>query len=225
MAFPLVQARASGRTSGNVTSHPITLPAGIVATELLIVLFSVDGTPTTSVQSGVDWTILGQISDGFSNVAAAVCYKTATGSDSLTLGTSASEQSSHISLRISDGGTPTASSSSGGFSGSSNSNPPSHTPPGGAKDYLWIATRSGDSTTVATAAPANYSNLQTLAAATTQGASSNTAERSLNAAVEDPGTFTSASQKWVCWTIAVPPGASAAPPPRSLAVFLQPYFA
>lgn len=196
MTFPVVTWRATGRTTAsNTTSHAITLPTGIVAGELLLVVFSTDGNPT--VTAPADWQKLGQASNG-TTVTGAVFYKTAAGSDTLTITTSASEQSSHVSFRFAPGNYVLGANANGS---STNSNPPTLALT--ATDVLWIATRSGDSTVVATVAPTNYANLQTIAAAGTGGASTNTAERSLNAASEDPGTFTSATEQWVSWTIAV----------------------
>lgn len=199
MAAPVVAARSTGRTTTtDTTSHAITMPAGITAGDLLIVVFSVDGAPTCTASG---WNKLGQASNS-TVVTGAIFWKRAAGSDTCTVTTTTAEQSSHVVLRITGGGDPTGASANGS---STNSNPPSHTA-AAAFDHLWIATRSGDSTVVATAAPTNYGNLQTLAAAGTGGASSNTAERTVNASTtEDPGTFTSASEQWVSWTLAVPP--------------------
>lgn len=90
---------------------------------------------------------------------------------------------------------------------STNSNPPSLTPVGGSQEYLWIAARSGDSTTVATAAPSGYSSLLTRAGGGTSGASTNSAIKLATASTEDPGTFTSGDEQWVTWTISVAPAA------------------
>lgn len=202
MAFPVVAARITGRTNNtNTTTHAITLPAGVVAGNLLVVVFSTDGNPTVTAQQA-GWTLLSQASNG-TVVTGAVFWKVATGSDALTLTTSAAEASSHASFRITGGDAPTGTSA---VATSTNTNPPSHTPPNGTRDYLWIVTRAADSTNVATAAPTNYTNLQTQAAQGTNGASTNTAERSLNAAGTDPGTFTSGTSiAWQSWTLAIPP--------------------
>jgi hypothetical protein len=207
--FPTIAARSSARTTASdTTSHAITLPSGIAAGDRLLVVFSVDGNPTVSVNTGVsgsNWQKLGQDSNT-TVVTGAIFWKIAEGGDALTLTTSVAEQSSHMALRLTNAAAITGSSANGS---STNSNPPSHTPSGGSNDYLWLATRSGDSTTVATVAPANFSNLQTLAGVGTSSASTNTAERLFTGSVLDPGTFTSATEQWVSWTIAVAP---AAPP-------------
>lgn len=204
MAFPVVQARASGASgTSNVTSHSITLPSGVVAGDLLIVVFSSDGSPTVSTTSN-GWVVLSQLVQSGLQTTGAVLSKRATGSDALTVTTSFLEQSSHISLRISDGAVRTVASANGD---STNSDPPSCNP-AITDDYLWIATRGGDVSTGfinATAAPSNYSNLTTKDASGVLGAATATAERSLNASSENPGTFTSGDEQWVCFTIAVAP--------------------
>lgn len=205
MTFPVVQARASGSQDVDSTSHPITLPAGIVPNELLLVVFSCDGVPTHSAPPG--WMQVGTTRVYSTNVSASVWYRYARGSDSLTLTTSAAEQSSHISFRIS-GVASLGGASVQGFS--TNTNPPSYTLPGGIDDVLWIATRCGDGTVVATSAPSSFANLQTKAAGTANGASTNTAERNLRIATLDPAAFTSTNAIWASWTIGVVGGT---PPP------------
>lgn len=199
MVFPVVEARATAATTAvDTTSHAITMPSGVRHGELLICLFSCDGTPTLTLQNG--WTQL--ISAANTTVVTGyVLFKFASGTDSLTITTSASEQSSHITMRISNAGVPRAASANGS---STNSNPPNENP-GFAEDWLWLATRSGDSTTVATVAPTNFAQLQTQAAAGINGASSNTAERSVNATSQDPGTFTSGNEQWASFTVSIPP--------------------
>jgi hypothetical protein len=205
MAFPTVQARATGRTTAsNVTSHAITLPSNIARGELLLVVFSVDGNPTITINtatSGNNWK-LGTQASYSTTVTGVYIWKIAEGSDVLTLTTSASEQSSHVSFRIL-GGVHVGGTSANGDG--TNSNPVSHTAAWTSQDYLLIATRTGDSTVVASAAPTGYSNLQTIAAVGTSSASTNTAEKSANGSSEDPGVFTSDTEQWVTFTLAIAP--------------------
>ncbi len=199
-ATPVVQSRSSGASAAaNTTSHVITMPSGITAGDLLLIVFSSDGQPDIQINTG-GWIRLGQARN--STVASgALFYKFAEGSDTATVTTSASEQSSHVVLRISGAGIPMATSSNGS---GTNSNPPS-IDMGTSRNHLWVATRSGDSTVVASVAPTSYTDLQTQAAAGTGGASTNTAEYSTTSATEDPGTFTSASEQWASFTIGIPP--------------------
>jgi hypothetical protein len=198
--FPEVVSRSSGELTTAGTSHPITLPAGVEMGDLLLCIFSSDGNPTVSIGSGAGWVLLDQGVYGLT-VTSAVLYKVATGSDALTVDTTASEESSHIVLRIRDGGIPTTAASASGAS--TNANPPSHTASRPA-NYLWVSAASWDDIITPSAAPANYSNLTTKAATNAAGASTATAERLLYATTENPGAFTSVSEQWVAWTIAVP---------------------
>lgn len=172
------------------------MPSGISAGDLLLVSVACDQNPTVS--AGSDWTKMGQASNS-TVVTGAIFWKFAAGSDTITITTSSNQQISAVLLRISGGSTPTGSSANGS---STNSNPPSHT--SGETSTLWIATRAGDSTVVATAAPASFGNLQTATAGGTSGASSNTAEQTTSNTTLNPGTFTSNTEQWVSWTIGIP---------------------
>ena len=217
MAFPSVIARAtlSGPASNATTFDTSAATLSGAIGNLLVAVISADGNPTLTAQVpplGAAWTKLGQASNS-TIVTGAVFWKIAetadwgTNGDSLTITSSASEQFSGVFLRLSGTSLQIEGTSANGSS--TNSDPPGEALAGGAaKDVLWIATRSGDSTVVATAAPASFANLQSRAASGTGGASTNTAERALNAATLDPGAFTSASEQWVSWTLAVFGGAA-----------------
>lgn len=199
MAVPVVEARASGSQDTNSTSHAITLPAGIVAGELLAVLFSVDGAPT--VTGTATWVNSGFISQGSVVGYLFYRYATADANDALTLTTSASEQSTHVSLRLSGAA---GIMHRTGVTGSSSNSTMASLAPGRLRDWAWLAFRAGDSTVVATAAPSGYANMQTRQASGTGGASTNTAERGVAASTsESPGAWTSASEQWGTLTIGV----------------------
>jgi hypothetical protein len=201
VAFPIVQSRATGGQDSDSTSHVVTMPSGITAGDLLVAVIGFDGTPTVSDGSGL-WTVLAQ-SAASGAQGAAILYKFATGGDSLTATTSASEQSSHVVLRIS-GALSVTSSSAATNAGATNPNPNSHTPAGGAADFLWVAIATTDGTVVPSAAMANYTNLTTRAGGAS-GCGAATAERSLNAATENPAAFAATTTAWTAYTIAVRP--------------------
>lgn len=195
---PVVVGAISGSQNSDASSHAISIPAG-EEDDLLVVVFSVDGNPTVTVGSGTGWTQLGQQSNS-TTVTGAIYYKMADGTDALTLSTSANEQSTHITYRI-RGATGISGEAANAIG--SNSNPPSHT----ASDasFLWIATRSGDDTDVASSPPSGYSGMITRAASGGNGASTNTAINILGTAATtvDPGTFASPNEQWVSWTLAI----------------------
>jgi hypothetical protein len=195
---PNIMATSSGQTNADTSAHTITLPS-CAAGNVLLVLFSYDGT-AVAVTSSLGWNKLGQRTNG-TVVSSAVFWRYSSGADALTVSTSAAEGSSHIVYCIQNAGAP---SGTGADGSSTNSNPPNH-PTGAARNYLVIATRSGDDVVVASAPPASFSSMITVTSATTTGASSNAAQVSSTTASIDPGVFTSATEQWVSWTITVPP--------------------
>jgi trimeric autotransporter adhesin len=201
---PLVAAVEPSRTTTNATSHAVGLPTH-QAGQMLAVVVAADGVPTITVNAGsssTGWAKLGQTTDGTSAVTGAVFWKVATSaSEALTLATSTSEQVSCLAYAI-DGATNIDGAAASGSS--TNSNPPNLAPSAGTRDYLWIATRSGDSTATATVSPSGYGTLRTQVAGNTNGASVAAAEKLGPASSsEDPGTFTSANEQWVSYTLAL----------------------
>lgn len=221
MAFPTVVRRGLGVSStSNSTTYAVaptfSLDTAISAGEdvLWVLIVSADGSPTLSETVG-GWTKQGQASESGGAVTQAVWTQETTSAfvagdlPNYSISSTASEQYSHAMLAFKMGAGKTAGLlfSSGAQGSSTNSNPPSVTnSSGAAQDVIAIATRSGDGTTVATGSPTNYNNLQSRAGGGTNGASTNTAERQINIAnsgSEDPGTFTSANEQWVSYTIGV----------------------
>jgi hypothetical protein len=204
MSFPTVTARGSARDAGDVTSHPITLPTH-AAGDGLLVHFACDGSSGGLTLTG-NWVEVQYAASDPGNVSSTMFWLVAgSASETLTVTTGNSQEASHTVLVITPTAgyylpTPTATGIGGD---SANSNPPLHTPSAGTQDYLWVATRAGDGTTVATAAPASFTDLQTLAAANGTGASTNTAERSVNGSSLNPGSFTSATEQWACLTVSI----------------------
>jgi len=199
---PVVVGNSTGVQSGaDVSSHNINLPDGAVG-DLLVAIFSVDQDPTVSTSSS-GWTKLGQASNG-STVTGAIFWKTASGAssvdDALILTTSSNQRSSHVTYRI-RGATGISGAAANGSS--TNSNPPSHT--ASEASFLWIATRAGDAQVVASSAPSNYSDLFSVDGGNTNGASTNSAIRTLGSAsaTQDPGSFTSGNEQWVSYTLAI----------------------
>jgi hypothetical protein len=207
VAFPTVAARATDVNSA-ATSQALNLPSGISAGDLLIITIQVpQGVPQTITwPSG--WTQLYNQANGGNNVQGAAAYRVADGSEgsTMTITLSGSSTVASVAFRITGHDSAIAPQAGTVATGTSSTpNPPSLTPTGGAKDYLWIVCCASDTADV-TAAPTNYSNFTQPGALPDIG----TAERLLNAASEDPGTFTiAASDEWVANTIAVHPAASA----------------
>lgn len=210
MTFPTVEGRAVGASAAaNVTSHAITLPlSGSAIGDLLVVAFSSDANETTAVLSGSNWLKAAEAVNGTACTGAIYTKRCQTTSEALVLQTT-TEQTSHISWRIrgASGAVVVATAATGT---NNSTDPPSCDPARGARDFLWIATRHGDAAVCATAAPANYSSFTVSSGPGSSGATTASAERALNAATENPGTFTCNSEDWVSFTIAIVPTADVA---------------
>lgn len=199
MAYPtIVQTSKNGTNTSNTTSHSITLPGSITNGNLLLCVFSCDGIVNASPSSG--WTKVARGTQG-GTVTGVIFYKYATGSDSLTVTTDISEQSTHIVYEFNNAAPPIVEVTNGN---GTDADPPSNAT-GTSREYLWIATHSSDSTTTASVAPSGYSGLLTQTASGAQGATTATAYKTATASTEDPGVFTSASDQWVTTTIALGP--------------------
>lgn len=197
-----VQTTATTLVSTAGTAHAINMPASVGVGDLIACFVSFDGLRLeehVSVTTGSNWRLLG-IAQSSSAVSGGVYWKIAEGSDSLTLTTTVSTTSSAVTYRIS-GATGLAGTYSTGSS--TNSSPALYSSGLAARNVLWIASRHSDSNVIASAAPTGYSSLIQIQAANTSGVSTDTAYLATALSFEDPNVFTSATEQWVCWTIAV----------------------
>jgi CheY-like chemotaxis protein len=207
--FPAVQATNTSGETTDTTSHTVSMPANINAGDLLIVFFSCDGVETVTWPTGDGWA---SIFHDTNLMTLDIGYKIADGTEgaTITVTTGTTEQSAHISYRITGHDKSQAPEVSTGATGNSTApNPDSLTPTGGAKDYLWIAVEGNNNASAASAYPSNYTNGQTNAVGDSGGANVAVARRELNASSEDPGTFTTPSERWVACTVAVQPQSAA----------------
>lgn len=189
--------------SANVTDHPITLPAH-QAGDLLVVCFSVDGSPTVSIDAGAStagWSIVLDQNGSSSACRGVLLSKVADdGATTLQLTTSAAERSTHISYRT-DG---SAVDATGGTGGAVHNDPPSHTPGGGAQNYLWLVYAASDDNFPMTSAPTDFDELRQ-SSTVSGGANTSVCERELNASSLNPGTFTATNVNRAVMTIAIAP--------------------
>jgi len=214
-AFPTVVTAANSVQATDSTSHTVSLPSGIVSGDLLIGFFSCDGTATvTWPNEGTDWIEI--VSNASVANRLSIAWRKADGTEgaSITVTTSASEESVHIVYRITghiDPSTQPPEQASTTGSGV-NPNPPDLTPTGGAKDYLWFAIEGSDDDDLVTVYPTSYTDGETYGSSTGGGdCGIGAARRELNAASENPGAFTiAATEQWVAATIAVHPVAAGA---------------
>jgi hypothetical protein len=218
MAFPTVAATNNSSSAVNATTHTVNLPTGIAAGNLLLVFFSNDGSATASVTTPASgWTELFTQPVLSDTARLTVFYRFADGAEAstITVTTSASEQASHASYRITGAHASEVPASSSTRPAGSNANPdpPSLNPASwGTEDTLWIASCAWDGTPTGSAYPSGYSGSQiTVDPSASGGAGLMVAAKNNAADTEDPGSFTmSANEQWASATIAVRPAAAAA---------------
>lgn len=213
MAFPSVVGAAALTTYGSNDSNPrpYNLPAGITAGELLVLLFSQDGSATPSTPGG--WTSMGTFPSSGNASTLTVFVKLATGSEGATVNITgnALEQQTAIAFRVTDWAGSVATGvavSTNAQANSANPDPNGLTPSWGALDTLWLAVASYNGAATRTAYPSNYTYFQATQDGAGGGGSAGTAVggRQLNAATEDPGAFSlSGATQWAAVTIAVSP--------------------
>jgi hypothetical protein len=220
MAFPVVETTAESSLATAGLTHVVTLPTGITADDFLLVLIN-KGVAVATFNALAGWTEL--VDENLAN-GMAILYREADGTEGATISltSSASTRSAHISFRISGhdvGTTPGISTVATGTSTAPDAT--TCTPAGGAKDYLWItlfgmAGEQQDDDTLVTTFPTNYSSNQLEktcgVAGTNLGGMIAAATRTNNAASEDAGAFTAIDNAaWRAFTVAVHPA-----PPTSL---------
>lgn len=222
MASPIVYDSNNGSQTGNTTSHTVNLPATVTAGQLLVVWMAFDGNPTVTWDNASHGTWTGYIdTPGPSSACKLVVRaKVATGTEgggTLTIGTSASEQSVHRSVAIGTwegtlaGGinVPTAATGT-----SSTPNPPVATDSWGTVDRKTMAICGADGARTVSAYPANYT-LNQFSDSSAGGAGiglGSCGRNQTSVGVQDPGTFTiSASDQWVASTVSVRGGTAGIP--------------
>jgi hypothetical protein len=213
----VVEAVSEGADTTAVTSHPVTLPAGIAATDEVLVLVSNGAAANTNALTG--WT---ELQDD--NVATAVKIFRYTGGgvpSDPTFVTSGATRWAWLAYRISGADqsiAPALGTTSTGTSATPN--PPASATPPSSKEYLFIAVASmageeADDDTWGNTSPTNYT--PTPPRQKTGGVGGNNlgglilaAERLLTTgSAEDPGAFgVDVSAAWRAQTIMVHPAAA-----------------
>ncbi|MGH9252771.1 MAG: hypothetical protein ACRD0W_25135 [Acidimicrobiales bacterium] len=235
MAFPIVEAQATSATTTAGTNHVVVLPSGIAAGDLILILMSIGSTAAT-LNVHADYT---ELLDENVAIGLNILYRWAAGGEANpTLVSSANTRDATVTYRISGAENPATQAPQIGTTatGSSvNPNPPTCTPTGGAKDYLWVtfcgsAGEQADDGTYCTAFPANFTDAQAQktcgVAGTNLGGMIAAASFQQNAASQDPGTFTvSENNTWRTQTVAVHPAAAPAEDPRPTRLVVVPSLA
>jgi hypothetical protein len=221
--YPAVASTNTSATTTANTSHTLSLPSGISSGDTLIAMLSGyigSGSTPVDISWPSGWTEFFEqdASTSTLHLAVAGAWRKADGTEgsSITVTTNVSVLAAHNAYRITGAADPTVrppeAASTGYTDTSATIDPPSLTPTGGAKDYLWLAVAGWRRTGVSSSTdPSNYT---TAIEANSTGNANGTRLRSLrrqaNGASEDPSAFTLSanSERRVGVTIAVHPGAA-----------------
>lgn len=206
-----VRSTAAYQNSTEASSHAVTLPSGIVAGDLLLMIARAAYNRVCTTPTG--WTeVLASTDTGFG--VAHVFARVADGNEgaTVTVDISSAARIATNTYCISGWAGTIATDVDALFSAANSADPPSLTAGWGAADNLWIAgytSRRCDWTQVA---PTDYGNLieavNTPPTATSMYVGVASARRMLNAATENPATFATVSRDaYNAVTIAVRPAA------------------
>lgn len=221
LAFPTVAGETGDIRLTSSTTQNVILPTPIDAGDLLLIFLATDGAPTYTWPSG--WN---QAGNNLFSVASGTAVKmegkqrVADGSEdggTVAVTTSASEAMAYVTVRITGwhGTTPAEAATA---SNTTKPDPPSLNPTGwDAEDTLWFCVgctdTGGTDNDDISAISANYTLVDTLQNSGTDagGVNLGVGRRNLNAASEDPGVYTTATNEDTCAaTVAVRPAAAAA---------------
>ncbi len=201
------------------TTNNVTMPATVEAGDLLLLLFTNDGSATVTDPDGAGgWTAIDSDANGTA-VRGTVYAKEATGSEdgsTVNFATSANERTAWQIYRILDaewsGDITTAGidiTTTPASATTQNPNPPSLNPANwDIEQTLWIAYTAGSTYTSITSAPSGYGTNTHANTSTSDntGASASSARLASATSSQDPGTFTmNASQDSVTYTVAIRP--------------------
>lgn len=215
MAFPTVAGRAISTTplASESTSHSVTLPASIVAGDLLIVSITINGGTGVATLTATGWTQIGTVVNESTSVGQWWFYRKATGVEgpAVTFTSDTTQSAVHRSWRIAVGtyDADTVPEIATVAIPSGDVDPPNLAPSWGAEDTLWLVGAGIVGVRTISAAPSNYTNLATgnTGGADTGGdATGGWAERELNASAENPGVYTTdavAARDKVAATVAI----------------------
>ena len=218
MTFPTVVARTD--TSGSAASATPVVGIGSPSNGHLVIVKFRTAIGTAGVGWPGGWTEIIESAADASDDAAAIAYRLCDGTEgaTITLATTNAKFAGRA-LGITGAQDPAIQApqvSTVATGTSTTPDPTSLTPAGGAKDYLWIWAGGweGEQTTPPAGNPTNYDNPGGAGSGTGGAIATNcrvaTAERLLNAASEDAGSWTiSVSDDWMAWLIAVHPAPAA----------------
>lgn len=216
MAAPTIDAAATSATTTAGTSHVVTLPGGITANKLLLILVNIGSTAAT-YNALAGYT---ELLDENSAAGLKIIYRWTDGTETNpTFTSSASTRSAEITYLIGGAENP-ATQAPEIPATSATTDPPAVTPTGGPKDFLYIAMvgssgEQADDGTYVTAFPTNYTESQQektcgVAGTNLGGLVGAAGFRTTGSSSDNPSAFTVSEAASRTQTIAVHPGS--APP-------------
>ena len=223
MASPSIESALATNNSASSSSFVVNFPATVSAGSTVLCWIGSNGATFTfpggwTKLAGTDYT-------GTSGDRANVAWLKAAGTEggtTFTVTLSVGVKAAACVWSITGASDPTVTPPETGTvatgSGTANPDPPSCTPSGGSNDYLFFALAHGEGAVTVSSYPTNYSLNQISEGTSGGSAGSNVrtagAGRALTGTTDNPGTYTySGTIPWIGQTVAVYPGAAAAPDP------------
>lgn len=201
---PLVVQRPTGDNGGSRTTSTVLSWSSVTAGNLIVIEFVCENNGSLpSTPAGYTLWASGHLNNS-AVLTTSIYYKTAAGGETGATITHGTNFSCWVMREFSNAsGSPEFGTPS--VANTANPNPPSLTPSGGTKNYLWIAGCTSPPVSVS-AFPTNYINGVTSVSGSGTIAQNASAERTLSASSEDPGTFTLGSaQRSTAYTYSVSP--------------------
>ncbi len=228
MAIAIVGTPAETAIATASTTHVVNLPSGAAGNLFVAIMSKGSAGTTPSVNALTGWT---ELLDEAIVLGLFIAYKSVDGTEgtTTTFTLSSATRGAWIVYEISGHEAPGTQAPQIGTTATGTSatpDPPAVTPTGGAKDYLWVAFsgmagEEADDDTWGNTPPTNYTpspprQKSCGTAGTSLGGLILSAERALNAASEDPGTFgVDVSAAWRAQTIVIHPSSAS---PQNVAV-------
>lgn len=210
--YPAVRTSATSSETGNVTTHSVLLPATVESGDLLLAFFSCDGNPTVTWDNTTagTWSDYIDTANGTAN-RLVIKAKLADGTEdgkTLSIGTSASEQSVHRTIAIHswEGTLASGLNIPAAATGTSTTpDPPAASDSWGTTARKTIAVFGNDFSRAVTAYPSGYDlNQFNDVSGGGAGCGLGSAGRNANEGSQNPGTFTiDSSDQWVAATVSV----------------------
>lgn len=214
MAFASIATSNTSQEDSAVSTHTVSLPSGITSGDLLLVGFG-HATDTETPVFPAGWSLIVETDNaGGGTEGLAIHMRRADGTEgsTITVTTTGTTRSTHVALRISGDDTGTTPETSSAIANNAPPNPPSLTPTGGAKDYLWLAWGASSHAGTYTAFSTDYTYITPLQIANSVSGSatrsiSGLCARQLNASSEDPSAWShdQSAAEMVAITMAVHP--------------------